>query len=269
MAGAGGLANLYGTEKDRVNCPFYFKTGACRHGDKCTRLHNKPVISQTIMLPHMYLNPIAAPMVDAEGKPIEYEKKYLREHFEDFYEDIFEELMKLGEISELNVVENVCEHLLGNVYVKFVSEEDAENAQKMLLGRPYSGRVLMPEFVPVTDFRESSCRQYEENECARGGLCNFMHLKSVSKSLLRDLFSQQNKLYKARNKERKRKEREARGRSPSPRGGGRHRGDDSGEIFGLGRARPGVAADRETSEERRARLRAMYEDKHGKQEWDD
>ena len=67
MAGAGGLANLYGTEKDRVNCPFYFKTGACRHGDKCTRLHNKPVTSQTLMLPHMYLNPIAAPVVNAQG----------------------------------------------------------------------------------------------------------------------------------------------------------------------------------------------------------
>jgi len=29
----------------RVNCPFYFKIGACRHGDTCTRIHNRPVIS--------------------------------------------------------------------------------------------------------------------------------------------------------------------------------------------------------------------------------
>ena len=46
----------------------------------------------------MYLNPIAAPMIDAEGKPIEYDKRYLKEHFEDFYEDAFEELSRFGEV---------------------------------------------------------------------------------------------------------------------------------------------------------------------------
>lgn len=30
----------------RVNCSFYFKIGACRHGDRCSRLHNKPTFSQ-------------------------------------------------------------------------------------------------------------------------------------------------------------------------------------------------------------------------------
>lgn len=41
----------------RVNCPFFFKMGACRHGDRCSRLHHRPVFSQTILLPHMYQNP--------------------------------------------------------------------------------------------------------------------------------------------------------------------------------------------------------------------
>ncbi|KAJ9450336.1 Splicing factor U2af small subunit B [Diplonema papillatum] len=265
MAGAGGLANLYGTEKDRVNCPFYFKTGACRHGEKCTRLHNKPVISQTIMLPHMYLNPVALPMVDETGKPIEYDKKYLREHFEDFYEDTFQELMNLGEIKELNVVNNVCEHLLGNVYVKFATEDDAENAHKKLVGRLYAGRVLAPEFVPVTDFRESSCRQYEEDECGRGGLCNFMHLKGVSKSLLRELFSEQKKRYKERRREKRRREKDDKepdAKRPKEEGGE----EEEEEVFGLGKS--AVNKDRETSEERRERLRSAFEKKHGRQEWD-
>ena len=39
------LAEKIGTEDDKVNCPFYFKTGACRHGDGCTRLHHKPPLS--------------------------------------------------------------------------------------------------------------------------------------------------------------------------------------------------------------------------------
>ena len=44
------LAKIFGTEEDKVNCPFYLKMGACRHGDRCSRIHNRPVLSQTILL---------------------------------------------------------------------------------------------------------------------------------------------------------------------------------------------------------------------------
>ena len=47
----------------------------------------------------------------------------LEEHFEDFYEDIFDELAKHGEIEGLNVCDNLADHLVGNVYVKFREEE--------------------------------------------------------------------------------------------------------------------------------------------------
>eukprot|EP01012_Entosiphon_sulcatum_P064831 TRINITY_DN93688_c0_g1_i1.p1 TRINITY_DN93688_c0_g1~~TRINITY_DN93688_c0_g1_i1.p1 ORF type:complete len:283 (+),score=39.90 TRINITY_DN93688_c0_g1_i1:133-981(+) len=187
------LENIFGTEKDRVNCPFYFKVGACRHGEQCSRIHNQPLLSQTVLIPHMYLNPIAAPMVDGEGKPVEYDKRYLRDHFEEFFEDAFEELSKFGEIEELNVADNVNEHLLGNVYIKYRLEDDAEKALKGLQGRYYSGRLLLPEFSPVTNFRDGCCRQYEESECTRGGLCNFIHLKQVSKTLKKQLFADQRK----------------------------------------------------------------------------
>lgn len=33
----------------------------------------------------------------------------------------------------------------------------------------------------MTDFREATCRQYEENTCNRGGYCNFMHIKPISR----------------------------------------------------------------------------------------
>eukprot|EP01004_Peranema_trichophorum_P009340 NODE_8085_length_712_cov_34.220713_g7466_i0.p1 GENE.NODE_8085_length_712_cov_34.220713_g7466_i0~~NODE_8085_length_712_cov_34.220713_g7466_i0.p1 ORF type:complete len:234 (+),score=32.56 NODE_8085_length_712_cov_34.220713_g7466_i0:51-704(+) len=201
---ASHLERLFGTEDDKVNCPFYHKIGACRHGEKCSRIHNQPILSQTLLLPHMYLNPIAAPMIDAEGKPVEYDKRYLRDHFEDFYEDAFEELSKYGEIEELNVCDNVNEHLLGNVYVKYRNEDDAERALKGLAGRYYAGRLLLPEFSPVTDFKDACCRQFEESECSRGGLCNFMHLKQVSRSLKRDLFREQGKKYNKDKKSRSR-----------------------------------------------------------------
>lgn len=44
-----------------------------------------------------------------------------------------------------------------------------------------SGRPIIVDFSPVTDFREATCRQYEENTCNRGGYCNFMHLKKISR----------------------------------------------------------------------------------------
>lgn len=75
------LASIFGTEKDRVNCPFYFKIGACRHGDRCSRLHTKPSISPTILLSNMYQRPdMITPGVDAQGQPID--PKAIQEHFE-------------------------------------------------------------------------------------------------------------------------------------------------------------------------------------------
>ncbi|XP_044539357.1 splicing factor U2AF 26 kDa subunit isoform X2 [Gracilinanus agilis] len=162
------LASIFGTEKDKVNCSFYFKIGACRHGDRCSRLHNKPTFSQ----------------------------------------EVFTELQeKYGEIEEMNVCDNLGDHLVGNVYVKFRREEDAERAVTELNNRWFNGQAVQAELSPVTDFRESCCRQYEMGECTRGGFCNFMHLRPISRDLRRQLYG-----------------RGPRRRGPSPtRAGGGHR----------------------------------------------
>ncbi|XP_011005647.1 PREDICTED: splicing factor U2af small subunit B-like [Populus euphratica] len=181
------LASIFGTEKDRVNCPFYFKIGACRHGDRCSRLHTKPSVSPTLLLSNMYQRPdMITPGVDAQGNPIDPRK--IQQHFEEFYEDLFEELRKYGEIESLNVCDNLADHMVGNVYVQFREEEHASNALKNLTGRFYAGRPIIVDFSPVTDFREATCRQYEENACNRGGYCNFMHLKRIGRELRRQLF---------------------------------------------------------------------------------
>lgn len=54
-----------------------------------------------------------------------------------------------------------------------------------MTGRYYAGRLVAPEFSPVTDFREARCRQYDEGVCDRGGYCNFMHMKHVPRHLRR------------------------------------------------------------------------------------
>eukprot|EP00953_Heterococcus_sp_UTEX-ZZ885_P020399 11415-Heterococcus_DN1.PRE.1 len=155
---------------------------------------------------HMFQNPASA-VVAAGGNPELIDQEAANDEFEDFYEEVFEELSKFGTVEEMNVCDNLGDHLVGNVYVKrsackqsaataqtvsasklqillscnpasssFADEDDADSALKGLFGRWYAGRPMVPEFSPVTDFREARCRQYDDGTCQRGGQCNFMHV---------------------------------------------------------------------------------------------
>ncbi|KAF9139343.1 hypothetical protein BGX30_008074 [Mortierella sp. GBA39] len=188
------LASIYGTEKDKVNCSFYFKIGACRHGDRCSRKHVKPNFSQTILVPNVYHNP-------SHDANCSLSKPEIQEDFDNIYEDFFVELAKYGEIEEMHVCDNIGDHLVGNIYARFKYEEDAGNAVESLNNRFYAGRPLWAELSPVTDFREACCRQYENSECTRGGLCNFMHLKSADRNLKRELFASQRNYQREKRRE--------------------------------------------------------------------
>lgn len=93
------LASIFGTEQDKVNCSFYYKIGACRHGDRCSRKHVKPSYSQTILMPNMYQNPAYDPK--SKMNPSQ-----LQNHFDAFYEDVWCEMCKYGELEELVVCDN-------------------------------------------------------------------------------------------------------------------------------------------------------------------
>lgn len=56
--------------------------GACRHGDRCSRKHQRPVHSQTILLSNVYQNP----GMDPHCKMTE---KELQDDFDMFYEDMY------------------------------------------------------------------------------------------------------------------------------------------------------------------------------------
>ena len=44
----------------------------------------------------------------------------LQKHYDDFYEEVFYEIeSKYGEIEEMNVCENLGDHIVGNAYIKF------------------------------------------------------------------------------------------------------------------------------------------------------
>lgn len=203
-------SNLYGTEEDKVNCPFYFKIGACRHGDKCTRIHNKPVSSETILIKNMYQNNPSEINI-AEGKRVSDEElKQAAKLFEDFYEEVFLKLAEYGRIVDMNVCDNLGDHLIGNVYAKFGSIEEARAALKDLSSKYFNNRPMSIEFSPVTDFKECRCRQYDDGSCSRGAFCNFMHLKHISRKFKELLFEQmfyEHPEYKRRIREEKSKKR--------------------------------------------------------------
>ena len=170
-----------------MNCYFYSKIGACRHGDRCNRIHNKPVISPTIMFKHLYQNPPAA-IAFAEGSQVSDEDlKEALKHFEQFYEEIFVELSNFGEIKDLSVVDNLGDHLIGNVYVRYNDEASASKAYTSLAGKYYHSNLVDEEYCPIINIRDCRCKKFDEGLCQRGPFCNFLHLKEVNKSLVRSL----------------------------------------------------------------------------------
>jgi len=47
----------FGTEQDKAHCPFHLKTGACRFGVRCSRVHFYPDKSSTLLMKNMYNGP--------------------------------------------------------------------------------------------------------------------------------------------------------------------------------------------------------------------
>lgn len=122
--------------KDKVNCSFYLKIGACRHGERCSRKHIKPTFSQTFVIANMYQNP-------AHDPNCKLSEAELASYFETFYEDVFCELVKYGNLLEMHVCDNVGDHLIGNVYARYEWEDEAQIAVDAFNQRWYAGMFLL------------------------------------------------------------------------------------------------------------------------------
>ncbi|VDP63228.1 unnamed protein product [Schistosoma curassoni] len=115
----------------------------------------------TILLQNLYIAPQNTAQ-SADGSHINLTEVQAQQIFDEFFEEVFVECEeKYGEIEEMNVCDNLGDHLVGNVYIKFRREEDAEKAVQDLNERWFGGRPVHAELSPVTDFREACCRQYE------------------------------------------------------------------------------------------------------------
>ena len=145
------------------------------------------MISQTIMFKHLYQNPPAA-IAFAEGSKVnDDDLKDALKHFEQFYEEIFVELSKYGELKELCVVDNLGDHLIGNVYARFNDESSASKAFNALAGKYYNSQLVEEEYCPIINIRDCRCKKFAQGICKRGAFCNFLHLKEVNRELIRSL----------------------------------------------------------------------------------
>ncbi|GMH70516.1 hypothetical protein TrRE_jg10883 [Triparma retinervis] len=173
-----------------------------------------PAFSQTLILKHFWANNPSLSSAPSANKTDEDLYKEDEEFF-DFYEDVYLEASKFGVVEECVVCDNVGDHMLGHVYIKFNDEEDAADCLTSFKSRHYGGRMTDVEFSPVTDFRESRCRQFDDQCCKRGGFCNFMHIKKVPPKFVRSLREEAREAKAKMDEERRKEKEERRGRSES------------------------------------------------------
>nr|Q62377.1 RecName: Full=U2 small nuclear ribonucleoprotein auxiliary factor 35 kDa subunit-related protein 2; AltName: Full=CCCH type zinc finger, RNA-binding motif and serine/arginine rich protein 2; AltName: Full=U2(RNU2) small nuclear RNA auxiliary factor 1-like 2; AltName: Full=U2AF35-related protein; Short=URP [Mus musculus]BAA08143.1 U2af1-rs2 [Mus musculus] len=166
-------------EKDRANCPFYSKTGACRFGDRCSRKHNFPTSSPTLLIKGMFttfgMEQCRRDDYDPDSS-LEFSEEEIYQQFLDFYYDVLPEFKSVGKVIQFKVSCNLEPHLRGNVYVQYQSEEDCQAAFSVFNGRWYAGRQLQCEFCPVTRWKMAICGLFEVQQCPRGKHCNFLHV---------------------------------------------------------------------------------------------
>nr|XP_043628396.1 zinc finger CCCH domain-containing protein 5 isoform X2 [Erigeron canadensis] len=165
----------FGTEQDKDHCPFHLKTGACRFGLRCNRVHYYPDKSTTLLMKNMFNGPGLAWEQD-EG--LEFTDEEIERSYEDFYEDVHTEFLKFGEIVNFKVCRNGSFHLRGNVYVHYKSLDSAVMAYNSVHCRFFAGKQVKCDFVSLTRWKVAICGEYMKSRlktCSRGSACNFLH----------------------------------------------------------------------------------------------
>jgi len=143
-------------------------------------------------LRQMYQSPIVA--AQQEGHKVDDELiAQAQEHLDHFYEEVWTELARYGKIEDMQIIDNLTEHMVGTVYVRFSNDGEASEAIKKLSGRFYGGKLIQCELSHITDFQDARCRQFDEGTCTRGLHCNFIHWKGINNKLKKKLIKHQKK----------------------------------------------------------------------------
>ncbi|XP_045128017.1 U2 small nuclear ribonucleoprotein auxiliary factor 35 kDa subunit-related protein 1-like isoform X6 [Portunus trituberculatus] len=167
------------TPPRREPCPFFNKTGTCRFGVQCSRDHVYPERSSTILLPNMYtyfgMEHLAVEEKDSDIG-LEYSESEIYQHFRDFFEDVLPEFQRCGKVLQFKVCSNASPHLRGNVYVQFLSEEDAGRACALFNGRWYAGRQLTCYLVTIEKWKSALCEILAMLSGRQTRTCNLLQI---------------------------------------------------------------------------------------------
>ncbi|KAK1347713.1 RNA-binding domain-containing protein [Hamiltosporidium tvaerminnensis] len=175
-------------------CSFYYRVGACRHGEACEKKHMPPVRSYSVLIKNLYFFPSHNPECTMTELAIQ-------EHLELFYEDFFTEIsITYGYIIDMVIALNISDHLLGNIYIKFSREEEAIKCVEKLNTRFYADRLICVELCHVDNLKKACCKEFENLECLRAGFCNFIHRAKISQELLDELYDAQEIMYEMKNR---------------------------------------------------------------------
>jgi len=155
-------------------CTFFMKTGACRYGFQCKRRHIYPVISETILIDHMYRDKYSDSRTITNSLDdilLEYDHKEMQEQYNVFYEDCIPEFEKFGKIIQFKTCNNLVSHLRGNVFIQYENAMDAVKAYICMENRYYAGYQLNISFSLIKDWKQAVCA-YDEY-CPKFVECNF------------------------------------------------------------------------------------------------
>ncbi|KAK7448157.1 hypothetical protein BaRGS_00040134 [Batillaria attramentaria] len=157
--------------RDINRCPFFAKTGACRFGDRCSRVHVRPESSTILLIPGMFesfeLRKSATDDYDTD-MGLEYEDSELYHSFREFYSDVLPEFRSVGKVINFKVCCNHEPHLRGNVYIQYKRETDAQQAFAKFNARWYAGRQLSCEFVNISKWKSAICGLFFAKRCPKG-----------------------------------------------------------------------------------------------------
>jgi len=157
------------------------KTGACRYGMQCKRIHIIPLAAETLLIDHMYkdtYNKMKNITKGLDDSLLEIDEEEIQKAFEEFYDDVFPEWSKFGKIVQFKCCNNLQSHLRGNVYIQFENVESAILAKVHLDGRFYGGYPLRVNFSLIKDWKQAICAYNgpHMNSCPKFSECNFLHV---------------------------------------------------------------------------------------------
>ena len=176
MADKKFFTKKFASEEDQTNCSFYYKVGACRNGSNCLKDHTVPTAASTVLVPCVF-RPLSAFMkiVKKDLQQIPHLCELVEDPAHALYWDFYHFFPNKKDIVEMLACENAAEHLAGSLFIQFRNRAAAAKGMEFLRGTVYRSTLVFPSYSPVTNFRESVCKQHGAGLCSRKALCNFVH----------------------------------------------------------------------------------------------